>query len=222
MDAHRSSSTAGERPGTRGGRRARRPPLDEGALAREASRYLARWEATRQGVRDVLLRRIERDEALATEERDRLRAAVPEIIDSLGERGYVDDRRFARQAIDRMRRQGRSRLQIRERLRSKGVPDALVDETIRAWESEAAADRVVDPDVCEGSGAGESEPWDTELAAAWATARRRRLGPYRRDPVERGARRERDLAVLARSGFSREIAYRIVDAEAPPAADPTP
>ena len=219
MDAHRSSSAAGERRGTRAGRNRGRV-LDEASLAREGARYLARWEATRAGVRELLLRRIERDEGLADDDRERLRARVPAVIDSLGERGYVDDRRFARQTIDRMRRQGRSRLQIRERLRSKGVPDTLADEAIREWETEAAGEWTEGPHRRDTPAVGDEAPWEVELAAAWSTARRRRLGPYRRDPAERDARRERDLAALARSGFSREIAYQIVDAEAPPASDP--
>jgi len=57
---------------------------------------------------------------------------------------------------------------------------------------------------------------DEDLEAAWRTAKKRRLGPYCRDPAERSERRERHLGVLARKGFSREIAYRVVDADSPP------
>src|SRR5579885_1461173 len=50
---------------------------------------------------------------------------------------------------------------------------------------------------------------DPDLAAACALARRRRLGPYRA-PEERASRRDKDLAALARHGFSLEIARRVL------------
>ncbi len=45
---------------------------------------------------------------------------------------------------------------------------------------------------------------DTELAAALATAKRRRIGPFRAAPIDaEGARRE--TAILARAGFPRDV-----------------
>ena len=49
-----------------------------------------------------------------------------------------------------------------------------------------------------------------------ALARRRRLGPWRSGP-ERAARRDRDLAALARAGFDLQTARAVIDAE--PAGD---
>jgi regulatory protein len=57
-----------------------------------------------------------------------------------------------------------------------------------------------------------------ELEAAATYARRRRLGPHRRDPEARAERRERDLAALARAGFSYAIAQQIIDADPAPEA----
>ncbi|MDE0409722.1 MAG: RecX family transcriptional regulator, partial [Alphaproteobacteria bacterium] len=51
-----------------------------------------------------------------------------------------------------------------------------------------------------------------------ALARRRRLGPWR-DPAERAARRQKDLAAMARAGFRLDVARQVIDAEAPPEAD---
>lgn len=45
---------------------------------------------------------------------------------------------------------------------------------------------------------------ESELAAALATAKRRRIGPFRPAPVDaEGARRE--MALLARAGFARDV-----------------
>ena len=57
----------------------------------------------------------------------------------------------------------------------------------------------------------EAEYANRELTAAYKYARRRRLGPYRL-PEARAARRDRDLAALARAGFGYDIARRVVDA----------
>ena len=55
---------------------------------------------------------------------------------------------------------------------------------------------------------------DPELAAVIAYARRRRLGPWA--PAEvRAGRQERDLAALARAGFSYRVARMVVEASDP-------
>jgi regulatory protein len=51
------------------------------------------------------------------------------------------------------------------------------------------------------------------LAAAIALARRRGLGPYRKK--EGAAVRDKDVASLARAGFSYDIARKVVDADDP-------
>ena len=57
-----------------------------------------------------------------------------------------------------------------------------------------------------------------ELEAAKALARRRRLGPWRH-PAERAARREKDLAAMARAGFRLDAARQVIDADGPPGDD---
>jgi regulatory protein len=53
---------------------------------------------------------------------------------------------------------------------------------------------------------------ETDLAAALALAKRRRLGPFRA-PSVRAAYRMRDLAALGRAGFAYEIAKRAIDGD---------
>ena len=57
----------------------------------------------------------------------------------------------------------------------------------------------------------EAETPHPERTAAINLARRRRLGPFRPD-AERAARRDKDLAVLARAGFPRDLSCRVIDA----------
>ena len=59
-------------------------------------------------------------------------------------------------------------------------------------------------------------PLDPELAAALVYCRKRRIGPYR-DPEDRTATRQRDMAALARRGFAYDVARRVVEASDPEA-----
>jgi regulatory protein len=58
----------------------------------------------------------------------------------------------------------------------------------------------------------------SEIAAAAALARRRRLGPYRTGAT-RHSHRQKDLATLARAGFSLDLARRVLAAADPDALD---
>lgn len=189
-----------------------RAPLDARWLEAEAVRYLSRWEASRAGVCAAVERGLRRRCDRTGEDAEALVDAIPEVVRGLVERGYIDDRRYAEQLVERARRAGRSRAQIEAQFEAKGLDAALAREI----EAERRRDRSDSFDGSEAPGRPEDEDEDEEIAAAWRTARKRRLGPYCTDPAKRAADRERHLGVLARKGFSREISHRIVDAESPP------
>ena len=163
----------------------RRPPppaIDPAALERAALRYLERFSASRAQVLRVLARRVDRATALASAE-----AVVAAIV----ARGLLDDARFAEGRARSLAARGRSPVVIRETLSEKGVGREEVERAMDALAEETGG--------------------DPALAAALALARRRRLGPWR-PPAARAARRDKDLAILARAGFPRGLATRIVDA----------
>ena len=180
-------------------RRERRPARVPGELSREsleraALRYLERYDSTEDNLRRVL-ERVARRQLDAgepdSELRESARGWIAEVVARAVELRWLDERRYAEGLVRQLRRRGTSHRASWQKLRHKGVPDALIREQL-------------------GGGA---EP-EAELSAASAYARRRRLGPWR--PAEqREARRERDLAALARAGFDHEVARRIVEAEAP-------
>ena len=194
MEPHRSTPGSSPRRPARG-RRGDDEPLDAAWLERRAVEYVARWESTRRGVAEILERKVRQRCDRTGEDAEEILALVPGIVERLAERDYVNDHRFATQSFERLRRQGRSRAQIRLHLGRKGVPDSITLELTR-----------------------DDDP-DAELEAAWRVARRRRLGPHCPDPERRVAQRERHLAALARQGFSREIAHRVIDAEHVPEPD---
>lgn len=61
---------------------------------------------------------------------------------------------------------------------------------------------------------------DPDMAAAVALARRRGFGPFRRPslsakPLSPEDRRMKELAAMARAGFSYDTAVRVIDAQCP-------
>ena len=178
------------------------PHHDERWLEGRGVAYLARWEASRERLAAHLARCVARQCERTGEAPDALLEAIPEIVERLAERGVVDDRRYAAMVTRNARRAGRSAAWIERRLASSGVSPDVGEEAERAL-----ADELGDPE-------------SAELAAAFRTARRRRLGPFCPDPAQRREDRERHLAVLARGGFSCEIATRVVDAEPDGSARP--
>jgi SOS response regulatory protein OraA/RecX len=169
--------------------------MDARWLERKAVDYAARWEATERGVAELLERKILERCDRTNEASESALALIPEIVEKLVVQKYIDDRRAANQLLERLERQGRSRAQIRARLLAKGVRESMAAELMRN----------------EGLEAGKKE-----LQAAWKTARKRRLGPHSPDPERRAANRERHLGILARQGFTSEVAYQVIDAEEAP------
>ncbi len=178
------------------------PPPDEPALRQAALNHLARYAATQAGLLRVLGRRVQRwaraAESEAGGEADAVAAAAAAAMDAaravvarLAAVGAVDDAAFAAGRARSLRRAGRSGRAIAAHLQAKGVPPELA----------AAPD---DPAA--------------ELAAALLYARRRRMGPFRHlvdlageDPDRDPGQRARDLARLARAGFSAAVAIQALD-----------
>lgn len=178
-----------------GARRQKTPRKATEEYLRNAALYhLGRFAASRASVRQALMRRVAASaQAHGTDPADGARI-VDQVLDRLEALGVIDDRAYAAGRAASLLRQGKSTRLARGKLAEKGIAAEVIDTAL----AEIAQDR--------------PEP---DKAAALALARRRRLGPYR--PAE--SRRDhyrRDMAALARSGFSAEIARWVLDA-----ADPT-
>ena len=169
------------------------PPIpDAGSLYHAALHYLARYAATEAGLRRVLTQKIDRwaraqtDQDTAEPVIAAARGAIDGIVQRLVEAGAVSDTAFAESRAKNLLRAGQSNRAVQARLVAKGVaPDV------------ARAVSVTDP--------------DTELAAALVLVRKRRIGSYRIvEPADAGIRLK-DMGLLARAGFSRDIAERALD-----------
>jgi regulatory protein len=141
----------------------------------------------------VLNRRVARAIRAELIGRDEAARMIERVVAKIAAAGYLNDTAIALARAAGMRRAGRSRRLISQKLGAKGIGR---DQTAEAL---AAAD-----------GADEN----AELRAAATLAGRRKLGPYRRGKRDE-ATLKRDLAALARAGFSYGIARTVASASSP-------
>ncbi|MGP9818662.1 RecX family transcriptional regulator [Salinarimonas sp. NSM] len=173
-------------------------PVTPAVLDRMALAYLERWASSAENLRRVLARKVERRCRLRGEAPEAALGLVDEAVARALRSGLVDDEAYAEARVASLRRRGGSRRAIAARLSAKGIAGEAIDEALARHADARVED---DPDA------------DPELDAATALARRRRLGPFR--TTGRAENRERDLARLARAGFSYGVARAVVDGEEP-------
>ncbi|MCQ0990296.1 regulatory protein RecX [Jiella marina] len=161
-------------------------PVTEDWLLRSAFHYLERYAASSDGLRRVMRRRAARRVGGIDQLPADLDAMLDALIARLVELNLLDDKAFAEAKLASLRRRGTSRALAAAKLQEKGVPRALIDETLANEES------------------GEAE-------AAAAYVRRRRFGPYRNPG--RGDRRDKEIAAMVRAGFPLRLAVAAIDGE---------
>ena len=179
---------------TRGARKLPRK-VSAQSLENVALYYLARFSAPSAHLRRVLLRRVE----LSVRAHDTDPAEGRRLVDALIERfcrsGLLDDSAYAAGKARSLRRRGTSRVVIGRTLRAKGLSAEHVDSAMAGLADEAGAPAA-----------------DSDMIAAARLAQRKRLGPFR-PAAARADSRNRDMAALARAGFSYDVARQTVDAE---------
>lgn len=179
-----------------------RPPLapTRARLEARALHYLERFPTTEARLRQVLLRRALRDAERLELDPAEVRRTVDAVLARLIAGGLLDDRAFAANRARRLTLAGRSPARIRAALALKGLDSPSIATALRE-----VAEELPDP----------------ELVAAMAYARRRKLGPWG-PAAGRAERQAKDLAVLARAGFSFRVARKLLEAATPDALERQP
>ena len=179
-------------------RRERRAAVDDLSVVLEAG---ARFLETRSRSVAEVRRRL----AAAGYPRPLVAAAIERLV----ELGFLDDEAFARAWVEsRDRARPRGEHALRRELRLKGVDPAVVDAALARRRGEWDDD---------GAPAGSDGLADPDLEAARRLLERRRAALAREADPRR--RRQKAYALLARNGFSSEVAAR-VSAELSPSASP--
>jgi len=156
-------------------------PLTQRRLEDLALAYLNRFDCTARKLERHLRERARKlgDDAQAGD-------WIAQIIERYVLSGMLDDARFAKNLASQLSARGKSARAISQKLAVRGVPSEVAGELM-------AARKLDEPSA--------------ELEAARAYVRKRRLG-HHRSADKRDEYRHKDLASLARQGFSFDIAKR--------------
>ena len=170
----------------------RKPPraVTLAYLERAALAYLERYASSKENLRRVIRRKIEKRCRLRGEAPAPFYPFVDEVVERCTRAGLLDDARYAEARVATLRRRGGSARTIEARLSAKGIGRETIATALHGRERDRDAD---------------------EEAAAHAFACRRKLGPYRSG--ERKPFREKDTAALARAGFPVGIVRRVIEAD---------
>ena len=175
--------------------RPRKPvkPITARRLNNVAAAYVEKFAGTTARLREVLRRRVRKARHAGVEVVDDVETIIETIVAGFVRAEVLDDARYANQKAGSLHRRGTSARRIRDKLSVAGVAREDIDRALAGVRAETGASADA-----------------SDLEAAIAFARRRRLGPFG-DPATRVERRQKQLAAFGRGGFALSIARRILD-----------
>ncbi|GHF25286.1 hypothetical protein GCM10017044_20080 [Kordiimonas sediminis] len=168
-------------------------PVTEAYLERAALHYLGRFMSSKANLVQVLSRKVQRRTDsfdIDSEHRD----WIVSVADKCERLGYINDATYAATRAEALLRRGKPGRMIQQDLRHKGIDPDLIDQAITAL-----------------PGAEEDSISADEIAAA-AYLKRRGFGAYRRTDRTYGPEKhEKEIASMARAGFSYDVCKRILN-----------
>jgi len=190
------SDTNGDGDGAKPVKRKRGPrKATQSYLENSAAHYLGRFATSSAHLRQLMMQKVQRSVNHHGTDPDEGAKFVDAIIAKFERLGFLDDRAYAEMRARGLHAKGTPLRGIRFKLIQKGLGEEHIDAGLAAL-------------------ADEIDVRDLDLSAALRLARRRRLGPYRSDDKDlRDERRDKDMAVLARAGFSYDVVCQVLDAD---------
>jgi len=190
----------------------RRPPrkISKNYLQNAGLYYLQRFTASEGHFKTVLRRKIDRSlKEHGTPDLRECLVWLDEVTRSFVDAGYLDDTRYAKGLVASLQLRGRSVSQMRARLRQAQIAPELIESTIAAHLEDVSCHIDV-------GDMPSNWPQNTsnvvEYISALKCAKRRRIGPF--SSLARTEKpHDKALAILARNGFSYEIAQTILQTE---------
>ena len=151
--------------------------------------YLKRFESSVANLRSVLQRRVN-DYAYQNKEFDRGEAYqwIEDILADFQRYGYLNDSRYAAIKIKDYMSAGKSVRYIKGKMREKGIDEEILSALL------------------------EDQEYD-EFEAALKLAKKKHIGPFRKDEEARFENRQKDMGTLVRAGFSYDVVQRVVGYE---------
>lgn len=151
--------------------------------------YLGRYETSSSRLSAFLSRRVAKDRLKGAQVPENIDEIIAAVVQKVCEDGYVDDKRFAYSVARRMKSAGKSNRAVFEKLRQAGISDDIKRQVADSFEEDGG---------------------DSDLEAARRLVQKRKLGAFRPEE-QRKEFAKKDLAVLARAGFSFETAVKALD-----------
>lgn len=161
-------------------------PVTPKRLMNVALYYLGRYETSASRLTSFLLRRAAKDKMKGAEVPDNVEDIVDQVVAKMCEEGYVSDERYAASLVRRLKSAGKSKKAVLEKLRQNGISEEMRESVLASFEEEDG---------------------DSDFEAAVRLVRKKRLGAFRPEEQRREFRKK-DLAVLARAGFSFDTAVK--------------
>ncbi len=150
--------------------------------------YLSKYEASRKQVGDMLNRRVLKARLLGGDVPAQCDVWIQSVLDELEKQHYLSDDRFAENRVRHWSEQGKSDTYITMKLKAAGVSTDVIQSALQGQEG------------------------ISELERARQYVIRKRIG-FMRPESERGEYRQKDLAKLARQGFSLDVAKQALAVE---------
>ncbi|WP_288900586.1 RecX family transcriptional regulator [uncultured Sneathiella sp.] len=160
-------------------------------LRDQALRYLNRFPATSRKMAQHLFNKAAPQREHFDLPEEKLKEDIAKVVEDMIKAGFINDSEFAASKARIMARQGRSVAQIGLKLQEMEFSDNDQSDALDALGDDRQA---------------------LDRRAAARFVKRRRFGPYKPEEI-RAERRNKELASLARQGFSFDVATLVIDAE---------
>lgn len=172
---------------------ARKPPkkITPDYLYNAGLAYLQRFPASTGYFRTVMMRKVDRSCRHHTQQdRAACAAMVDDVIGKFHTQGLLNDEAYLRGMVNSLRRRGASSMGIKSKLAAKSLSADVVAQALSQHADDTGAD---------------------DLGAALILARRKKIGAFR--PPSKEFNRDKELATLARAGFSYDTAEKALSME---------
>ncbi len=152
-------------------------------LKKYAFSYLSKYNTSKKNI-DMILRNKVRRMNLKKKDKFILYSSIASILSDLENNKLIDDKNFTQSKIHSLSLQGKSKISIISYFVQKGIEKNLIEESFENLELK-------------------NPNWEKESAKIFA--RKKRLG------IKYSANFEKDLAKMARAGFSYNLSKKILE-----------
>lgn len=166
-------------------------PITEQRLYNITLFYLERFDSSKLKVKQMLERRIQKEKLKGAIIPDDTPTLIQNVIKRMEDLGYLNDERFAKIQIKNLSQAGKSKSFILNKLKTSGISNNISQELLNAYDEE-------------------NESSDLTRAEKWL--KKHKKGQFR--TKDANAFYQKDLAALARAGFSYDIAQQALQTKA--------